>query len=196
MAIDTQLFGLALAGGRSRRMGRDKATLLLRGHLAVDRCIQQLKPVCERVFVSLREEQESPATLASEVIQDRFGEIGPLGGLLSAFYWHRHVDWLVMSCALPFVSVKDLKQLKAASNQNFLATAFVGSNGEPIPLCTIFHHSQKDNVLRLAKQGYRKIEDVLAAGDINFIQADDPTIFDSIVTNDDYLEAQKRLMGV
>ncbi|MBV8742152.1 MAG: NTP transferase domain-containing protein, partial [Sinobacteraceae bacterium] len=52
------LFGLVLAGGRSARMQRDKATLAYHGTSQLEWAVQRLKPCVERVFVSVRPDQQ------------------------------------------------------------------------------------------------------------------------------------------
>jgi molybdopterin-guanine dinucleotide biosynthesis protein A len=51
------LFGLVLAGGESRRMGRDKGALIVHGEPQVRRTWRLLNGVCVRAYVSARLEQ-------------------------------------------------------------------------------------------------------------------------------------------
>ena len=48
------LYGLVLTGGRSTRMGRDKAALEYGGQAQADRAFDLLARVCDKVFVSAR----------------------------------------------------------------------------------------------------------------------------------------------
>src|SRR5690606_4800666 len=91
------LYGLVLAGGRSRRMGRDKAALAYQdGVPHVRRTADLLAGVCERVFVSCRADQANGkgdpalASLPDPVgrIPDTFDIGGPLNGILSALAAH------------------------------------------------------------------------------------------------------------
>lgn len=75
------LTGVVLAGGRSTRMGQDKALLALGGRRLIDIVVGALAPVCTSVIVAV----------GSRVIPDLSvrqvpdgGEHGPLGGIVSA----------------------------------------------------------------------------------------------------------------
>jgi molybdopterin-guanine dinucleotide biosynthesis protein A len=91
-----RLLGLALGGGHSSRMGRDKAAVVLGGLTFAERAVRTLGRVCGsgNVCVSLRPGQHVSACLPSEatraavtVVYDAHDDIGPAAGLLAA---HAH----------------------------------------------------------------------------------------------------------
>ncbi len=193
--VQENLYGLVLAGGRSRRLGRDKATLVYKGQLQLDRSIGVLKRYCEQVFISVREDQNY--TVGAEPIIDRMGEIGPLGGILSAFFYHRDKDWLVLGVDMPFINVFTVKELVTARDAEKFATCFSDKDGGPEPLCTIYENKFKDKLLAAAKSGERSPRRILeqqAAG-VHMIPPKDPSQLDCIVTAEDYLAAQTRMVG-
>jgi len=59
------LYGLVLAGGRSRRMQRDKASLEYRGRPQLMRAMDLLRPFVEKAFVSVRSDQTDDSTRAA-----------------------------------------------------------------------------------------------------------------------------------
>jgi len=193
--IQENLYGLVLAGGRSRRLGRDKATLVYKGQLQIDRHIGVLKRFCEQVFLSVREDQEY--LVNAEPIIDRMGEIGPLGGILSAFFYHRDKNWLVVGVDMPFVNLFTIKELVEARDPAKNATCFRARDGGPEPLCTIYENKFKDVLLKGAKSGERSPKRILAEHQsvINLIDPKDVSALDTVVTAEDYLEAQNRLLG-
>ncbi|WP_082686580.1 molybdenum cofactor guanylyltransferase [Mycobacterium sp. IS-3022] len=77
MTTDVPLAAVILAGGASRRMGRDKATLPYEGSTLVERMVDILKPRCAPVFVIAAPGQALPA-LDAEVLRDEVRGVGPL----------------------------------------------------------------------------------------------------------------------
>jgi molybdenum cofactor guanylyltransferase len=94
--------GVALAGGRSQRMGRDKAALELAGRPLIARAVERLGQAFERVMVVGPNELETLAPGVS-ILPDRQPGLGPLGGLATALR-HMETDWLfLVACDMPFI---------------------------------------------------------------------------------------------
>ena len=90
------LYGLVLAGGKSRRMGQDKALLLREGQSQLSYVATLLEGATERVFVSARhDQQDDPERSRFATIVDRYEDIGPIAGILSAMDEYPDADWLV-----------------------------------------------------------------------------------------------------
>src|ERR1019366_6470085 len=92
--------GYVLAGGRSSRMGRDKARLPFRGCDLVSAVAAAVAAAVASVAgnVTLVGHPELPS------IPDRYPDGGPLGGILTALD-HTAADWnLIVACDMPEVS--------------------------------------------------------------------------------------------
>lgn len=77
MTTSAGLAAVILAGGASRRMGRDKATLPYDGTTLVERMVEILRPRCATIFVIAAPGQPLPA-LDAEVLRDEVRGVGPL----------------------------------------------------------------------------------------------------------------------
>ena len=78
MSTGAPLAAVVLAGGASRRMGRDKATMAHPGgQTMVEFTVELLKSRCEPVFVIAAPGQHLPA-LDAEVLRDEVRGVGPL----------------------------------------------------------------------------------------------------------------------
>jgi molybdopterin-guanine dinucleotide biosynthesis protein A len=98
------LLGVVLAGGKSSRMGRNKALLGYRGRSLLEHQMDLLAPVCARVVVS-------GAVEGFEGILDDCAHQGPLGGILTVA--KRFPGWalLIIPVDMPRLETLDLQQL-------------------------------------------------------------------------------------
>lgn len=131
-----------LVGGRSSRMGRDKALLPFRGGAlaqSVARVVWEAAGNATLVGDPGRYE-----ALGYTVIADLYPGEGPLGGILTAL---RHsadgslADWnLIVACDMPQLEVEMLRALIGiASRCEADALLPVGPAGRPEPLCALYH---------------------------------------------------------
>ncbi|MEM9209127.1 MAG: molybdenum cofactor guanylyltransferase, partial [Pseudomonadota bacterium] len=134
------VWGLVLAGGQSRRMGSDKALLEKGGRTQLARTVGLLERHLDRVFISARADQAHDAERARfEQISDRYEDLGPVAGILSAMDAYPAVDWLVAACDLPNADDRNVEALLAAHAPDTPFTAFASSyNGLPEPLFAIY----------------------------------------------------------
>ena len=147
--MPNSLYGLVLAGGQSRRMGQDKALLRRNGQSQLAYIAALLGEVTERVFVSARSDQrDEPERRRFQQIVDRYADIGPVAGILSALQAEPAVDWLVVACDLPNVDAATLRYLVEHRSTSQPFTAFRSSHDDlPEPLCAIYT-AGTDRVLR------------------------------------------------
>ncbi|HWW97753.1 MAG TPA: molybdenum cofactor guanylyltransferase [Edaphobacter sp.] len=95
-----QIGGYVLAGGRSSRMGRDKALLELAGKPLVHHAVVKLRRVCMEVSVL----GDDPALDAyAPLVRDLHPGCGPMGGMEAALL-HSRYDWnLFLPVDMPFL---------------------------------------------------------------------------------------------
>ena len=154
--MSAPLLGLVLAGGRSRRMGRDKAALTLDGETALARAVRLLEPHCSDVFVSVRDGdgQDDALRAGYPCIADRFGSVGPADGIASAQATRPDAAWLVVACDLPRLEAATLAALIAARDTGADATAFTsGRDALPEPLCAIWEPRSARHVRHARPRG-------------------------------------------
>ncbi|MFB6264217.1 MAG: molybdenum cofactor guanylyltransferase [Bradymonadaceae bacterium] len=73
-----------LAGGESRRMGRDKASLELGGRTLLARTVSVAQSVADRILVVGRTDAELPDDVEAPALPDRTSGRGPMGGIRTA----------------------------------------------------------------------------------------------------------------
>lgn len=149
------LCGLVLAGGESRRMGRDKAALTVDGRSLLERAVALVDEVCEKTYVSVRHATTEGDRGRYAQIEDRHGGVGPADGIVSALLSHTTTGWLVVACDLPRLSVTTLAALVAARDVHSDATAYSDAAGLPEPLCAIYEPSCRDTMVGFLQRDVR-----------------------------------------
>jgi len=106
----TPLYGCVLIGGKSSRPGAPKHLLLKNGKTWLERTVELLEQVAERVVIVGT--GKIPASLAGHIhLPDVLDAEGPLSGMLACMRWAPVASWLVAACDLPNISPDALKWL-------------------------------------------------------------------------------------
>jgi molybdopterin-guanine dinucleotide biosynthesis protein A len=135
-----QLRGLVLAGGRSERLGRDKAALIVDGQSLLERAVTKLSSVVSDVRVAVRPDQLSDLLRGHFALLPDIAEgIGPAAGIIAAHRSCPDAAWLVLACDMPRVTADMLGILVRHRDASRPATAFrMPADGLPEPLCAIY----------------------------------------------------------
>ena len=139
-AMTNSTLGLVLAGGKSRRMGSDKALMVRDGESQLSRSVSLLQRHVSGVYVSARRDQaEDPERSRYSLIFDGYDDMGPVAGILSAMDFKPNATWLVLACDLPNVDDETVAKLIGAHTPEIPFTAYKSSHdGLPEPLCAMF----------------------------------------------------------
>jgi molybdopterin-guanine dinucleotide biosynthesis protein A len=127
--------GVILAGGKSSRMGQNKALMSLGGHRLIDRVVHVLRDV----FADLLLVTNSPAIYADldvPKVSDVFPEKGSLGGIYSAVVHAPAPYCFVVACDMPFLQPSVIRYLVAQMVDNDVVIPEV--HGEMQPLHAIY----------------------------------------------------------
>jgi molybdopterin-guanine dinucleotide biosynthesis protein A len=100
--------GVILAGGQSRRMGQDKALMLLGGRTLLQRVIDVLAPICTDLIL-VANEPERYAAFALKTAPDVYPGAGSLGGLYSGLAAARSETVIAVACDMPYLNASLLE---------------------------------------------------------------------------------------
>ena len=195
MNSEHTLRGLILAGGRSSRMGQDKATLVHSdGRTLAQRCHDLLREAgCKTVTLSLRHEQEIPAGLEGvEIVRDPAGgSLGPIAGIVSGMHLDATADWLILACDLPRLDLATLAHLIASklADEKFLAyrSEF---DGLPEPLCALYSQAALPILEQAQADDFRCPRKILIRNDCRLLEPVTPRALDNANTPDDWATAK------
>lgn len=178
------VFGLVLAGGESRRMGQDKALLVRDGKSQLAHIVALLGRVAARVFVSTRSSQQDDKERAQfEQIIDRYDDMGPIAGILSALEEHPEADWLVVACDLPNIDEPTLRYLIEHRSEQQPFTAFRSSHdGLPEPLCALYCDGSAAVIRQFIDGGLICPRKILMRSACTLLDQPDPRSLDNVNT--------------
>ena len=161
------LHGLVLAGGQSRRMGKDKGLIAYCGEPQVLRLSRLLAEFCASVNVSISPRQHGVGSYASMgTIIDDEPDRGPAGGLISAWRAEPAAAWLLVAVDLPLLDRATLDALTGGRCRAQLATAFRHRDGPLEPLCTIWEPAARVVLERRLEHGDASLRRLLEAGPV------------------------------
>lgn len=154
--------GFVLVGGRSSRMGADKALLPYRGGTLAGHVAGEVAVACGgATFIGDRDRY---GHLGFPVIADRMPGNGPLGGIAAAVA--AVPDWaLVVACDMPGVEPAFLRRLIAAAETARAGTECVvpQSEGGLEPLCAVYHRGSLPLLDSFLDHKFLKMRDVVGS---------------------------------
>lgn len=190
----TPLCGIILAGGRSTRMGRDKAAIVHPdGRTLARRCYDLLLEAgCGLIAISLRQGQEIPPDLADleslRVVRDPEGEsLGPMVGILTGMSLRPDADWLVVACDLPRLDFQTLSHLTGSVDPSDKFVAYRSEfDGLPEPLCTLYTRDSFQILKQAQADDFLCPRKVLIRNDCRLLDPVSPRALDNANTPKDW----------
>jgi molybdenum cofactor guanylyltransferase len=159
-----RLNGLIIAGGQSRRMGADKALLIVNGRPLLAAMIDRMSEQCGRIVVAVGDCERvaaykeavlphcsTPASRIAFAI-DRYAGCGPLAGLHAGLAELQDGYALVMGCDMPQLSETLLERMAAAAERENADVAHAAGQ----PFHAVYHtRVGRQALARLEQEDYR-----------------------------------------
>lgn len=123
--------GVILAGGKSSRMGRDKALLEFHGKPLIQHGIETMKDVFDRVIL-IAHDQNRYKFLELEVFEDIYKACGPLGGIHSAFFHTLSDKLFIIGCDTPNVSSQLIRHISEFRSSAIAKVPFAEGRLHPL----------------------------------------------------------------
>ena len=193
--MSAPLYGLVLTGGRSTRMGQDKAALRVSGRTQLERALALLAPHVARAFVSVRADQRAdPLRAGFEQIEDSREGLGPIAGILAAQQRYPDSAWLVLACDLPLLDAATLEFLLRARAPERLATAYRSSHDHlPEPLCAVYEPASHAALAAYVAGGRNCPRKFLMGADVHLLDEPNPRALDNTNTPEEYAAAMSTM---
>ncbi len=157
------LLGAVLAGGESRRFGRDKAAEMIAGKTLVERAGETLAEVFEHVVVVSSHE---PLTDRWRHVEDRRVGQGPLAGIEAALVQAEALGLegaFILACDLPLVDATAVRSVLEAGGDAVACAPWRAAHPGIEPLCAVYRVTALPLVAGALDEGRRSVHEVFAA---------------------------------
>jgi molybdenum cofactor guanylyltransferase len=144
---------IILCGGRSSRMGRDKASLTIDGETFLDRAVRIGYELADEVLVVSRAAQAVPPGVRA--VNDPVEDLGPLAGIAEGLAASRTDLNVVIACDMPSIRPQVLRRLIESIGDHDACVALV--DGHPSVLCAVYRSRVAAVARQLLDSGERRV---------------------------------------
>lgn len=175
---------IILAGGRSRRMRREKALLPARGRTLIEVLVEQVRPCFDAVLVSAGDRRRF-AFLGLPVVEDDAPGEGPLPAILTALRASPCRLNFVMACDIPCVDTAFLGRMLALARGSEIVVPRY-RDGKFEPLFAAYARDVVPAIERQVAAGDLRISSLFAACRTAFVPMDGQEWFRNLNTLEEY----------
>jgi signal transduction histidine kinase/GTP:adenosylcobinamide-phosphate guanylyltransferase len=190
------LDGALLAGGKSTRMGREKALVKVGDRTLIEHMVHLLKPIIPKPMI-ITNTPAKFAFLQLPIYQDLYPDSGPLGGIHTALKKSTHSHVLILACDLPFVTTQVIRQLCDHALGHDIVAVDAGSGVEP--LCAVYSKACLPEIEKQLSGGRFKVTAIYKQLDVKVLYREEIDVslpqdtFLNINTPADLVKAEKIL---
>lgn len=198
-----EIAGIILAGGASKRMGKNKALLPWHGNNLLDYLINVMTPYCKPIVVSAAFQNEiSSVHNDIVVVHDSSAFPGPLFGIQSALKEiPQDLPAFITGCDYPFIRGESIQFLHARLSEHD-AVVFQAKN-LPQPLPGLYHSRVRSTVDRIISSGKKSLNALLDDLSVHFVCDEERRLIDAddrllinVNTQADYEQALQLFQNV
>ena len=172
--------GIILAGGRSVRMGRNKALLRLQadGLTIIEQVVAALQTVCASEPIIVTNTPVIYQWLGLSLVGDNFSNAGPLAGIEAGLTASLYDYNVVVGCDMPYLQPALLECLVAYIQQTALAVVPLNQVAKPEPLCALYSKRALPIIRKQLQQKQYKLLGLLNEIEPLYVAASQLQIYD------------------
>ena len=155
----TDICAVILAGGKSSRMGSNKALLDFGGRPLIGVLVDRIRPITNQILISSND-PTCYEFLNLPVIPDHYRGHGPLAGLHAAMLWNECSLYIALACDLPNLQAPLLRKLASFAKGYDVAIPRT-KDGLAHPLCAVYRRTCLPTVENSLLRGVNKMIDIL-----------------------------------
>jgi len=154
MVKRSEIVGVILAGGKSKRMGKDKAFLTLKGKFFITYSLEKLKKIFDEVIIIVDDVNKFSFS-GIKVFSDSIKDVGPLGGIYTALMNIKRDHAFIVPCDMPLFPIQAVKKIIRHSSKNKITIGF--SEKDIYPIFGVYPKKFKDDLENYILKGGRKV---------------------------------------
>ncbi len=173
---------IILCGGRSRRMGKDKGSLVLNGKPMIVHVLDTVKSIVDEIILVLRDQEQidkykpilKDVDVSIKIVTDETKDQGPLVGILTGLSHVNSEYAQVLPCDSPFISKSFvLKMFEIAKGGKFDAIVPIWDDGHIEPLHSLYKKDIITIIRDLIKKEKRNVSSLFEGLDVEYIDVED-----------------------
>lgn len=145
-----------IAGGKSRRMGRDKRLLCLEGTALIDRTLRTLEALFEEIIIVLATPMEGWGGERYRVVYDAIPNCGSLGGLYTGLIESASPRTFAVACDMPFLNGDVIRYLLRADRDADIVGVKLENGFQPMH--AVYSKRCAASLEQMARSGDLKIQ--------------------------------------
>ncbi len=184
-----------LAGGKSSRMGRDKALLRFGEETLLESLAQLTASIFSETLIITRQNKNyQPLNLGGAVLLNDFlPNKGPLAGLYTGLAYSAYQASCVLTCDMPLVHASFLRQLAAFWQEEYDAVCPQDPKGRLQPFPAIYSRASRYFIRLLLDRGetaMKRLFDILVIRPL-ILGKNEPDVLFNMNTRNDYEQVSK-----
>ncbi len=179
-----------LAGGKSTRMGQDKALLMLESKRFIDRICEELGGFSQ-VLISAAQKGVYEDT-GLEVVYDEHSDIGPIEGIYQILGAAQEEYVFICAADMPFIKKELVEYMAEFVSSDYDCYCLVDED-HVHPLCAIYSRRMLPAILEQIESGHYRLLNVLRAVRTKYIRLESSCFDKKIIRNINTREEYARL---
>lgn len=170
METKNKITGIILSGGKSTRMGKNKAFIEIEGVPIIQRIHTLFKELFQEIII-VTNQKELFSNFDSKILNDLLPNKGVVGGLYTGLFFSNYTYSFCVACDMPFIK-KSLVQYLIKNKEDYDVIVPRTKDGLQ-PLHALYSKNCLDPIRKIIEQGKYKMVDLYNLVRVKVIQEDD-----------------------
>jgi molybdopterin-guanine dinucleotide biosynthesis protein A len=172
------MVSIILAGGKSSRLGRNKALQIIGGKTLIQWVVDRLATLSTEIIIATARGEPIPCSSTARIrtVADTHPGRGPLAGIYSGLVASSGSRAIVVGCDTPFLNVSLLQYMSQICSTCGLVIPRI--EGKVEPLCAVYSKDCVAPIGQLLKQNELKIIELFRMVTVRYIEEDEIDSFD------------------